>query len=190
MRQLKYDIRDIGDEGVVVAGELPSAQVQDILSQAGVKSAGVSRARLDLLLTLAEDTVLVEGGIHGAYHVDCARCLEPAEIVVEDTELRLTFLAPSKRAEQRQEEELALEDLDTYTHDGRQVDLEPLVREQLLLALPMTPLCRPDCRGFCTGCGTNLNHERCRCAHREAPDAEATPWREAIGKLKKDAGRG
>jgi len=41
------------------------------------------------------------------------------------------------------------------------VDLDPLVREYLLLEIPISPLCRPDCKGLCTVCGEDLNVTRC-----------------------------
>src|SRR5579885_2513888 len=41
--------------------------------------------------------------------------------------------------------------------------LEPVLEEQVLLALPMKVICQRDCRGLCPNCGANLNHEECRC---------------------------
>lgn len=52
-----------------------------------------------------------------------------------------------------------------YTLDGRleEIDLLPAVREELYLALPKYPVCRPNCLGLCNVCGTNLNVKICRC---------------------------
>jgi uncharacterized protein len=49
------------------------------------------------------------------------------------------------------------------------IDLDPVVREQLLLALPGYPVCREDCKGLCTVCGVNLNERDCGC-DRHVPD--------------------
>jgi uncharacterized protein len=49
-----------------------------------------------------------------------------------------------------------------YEHDA--IDLVQLMREQFYLALPMKPLCQPDCRGLCPQCGTNLSRDTCACA--------------------------
>jgi uncharacterized protein len=49
-------------------------------------------------------------------------------------------------------------------YSGDEINLEPLVREQVLLALPTRPLCAEDCRGLCGGCGMDLNTESCRCS--------------------------
>jgi len=47
--------------------------------------------------------------------------------------------------------------------DDGWLDLTPLLREQAWVALPMKPLCRPDCKGLCPQCGANLNLESCTC---------------------------
>lgn len=53
--------------------------------------------------------------------------------------------------------------------EDKWLDVNELVRQQLLLALPTRPLCRPQCRGLCPKCGTNLNQGDCGC-RREAPE--------------------
>jgi len=58
---------------------------------------------------------------------------------------------------------LRAEDLEFSLYEGEEVDLGPLIREQVLLALPTRPLCRDDCRGLCPQCGINLNHAECGC---------------------------
>jgi len=47
------------------------------------------------------------------------------------------------------------------------IDLAPVLREHILLELPLHPLCRPDCRGLCTQCGANLNETQCDCTQEE-----------------------
>ncbi len=52
---------------------------------------------------------------------------------------------------------------------GNWLDLLPMVRDAVHLAVPIAPRCRPDCRGLCPGCGADLNKEQCRCAAGGAP---------------------
>ena len=61
--------------------------------------------------------------------------------------------------------------------DGR-IDLVALAREQLELAVPMKPICRPDCRGLCPTCGADRNSEPCACA--APPDAGVGPLGAAL----------
>ena len=48
----------------------------------------------------------------------------------------------------------------------RYLDLLPYFREELMIETPMSSLCRPDCQGLCSGCGVNLNHEKCLCSKK------------------------
>lgn len=59
--------------------------------------------------------------------------------------------------------ELAEDDLDLYGYENEQVDLTPLFRDQVILAVPFAPLCREDCKGLCPQCGADRNRETCDC---------------------------
>lgn len=59
--------------------------------------------------------------------------------------------------------ELADDDLDVYGYDGEEIDLTPLFRDQVVLAVPFAPLCREDCKGLCPQCGADRNLEPCNC---------------------------
>jgi uncharacterized protein len=73
---------------------------------------------------------------------------------------------------------------DTYPLRGDDVDLEPLVRDAVLLELPVTSLCRPDCKGLCPTCGADWNEGPCECA----PPAD--PRWAALDVLRGDPGAG
>jgi len=59
--------------------------------------------------------------------------------------------------------EIAAGDLDLFPFDGEKIDLEPLFREQFVLAIPYAPLCREDCKGLCPQCGIDRNTGTCSC---------------------------
>jgi uncharacterized protein len=61
------------------------------------------------------------------------------------------------------EEALAAGDLDLFGYDGENLDLEPLFREQFVLAIPYAPLCRENCAGLCPQCGVDRNSVKCDC---------------------------
>ena len=75
------------------------------------------------------------------------------------------MLAPRAAADD-DDGRLRTEDLEFSLYDGDQIDLAPLVAEQLILALPSRALCREDCQGLCPSCGTNLNLHQCGCAQQ------------------------
>jgi uncharacterized protein len=100
--------------------------------------------------------LVAEVEISGRTQVECARCLEPFELPVatEFTEL-YAF------------DERSMSESQLLLPANHQIDLAPLAREYLLLDMPITPLCRPDCKGLCTVCGVNRNREDC--GHEQHP---------------------
>ena len=76
----------------------------------------------------------------------CRRCLEPAGGEL-DVHIRELFQHPST----------AMPDAEAFPIEGEEIDLMALVRDALLLELPLAPLCRPDCAGICSTCGADLN---------------------------------
>ena len=99
-----------------------------------------------------EVTAVVEAPWEG----ECRRCLRPlhGELHCEVREL----YRPRSPAEGDDPDE------DTYPLVGDQLDLRLLVRDALLLELPLAPLCRPDCRGLCPVCGVDRNEVTCSCS--------------------------
>ena len=82
--------------------------------------------------------------------------------------------------------ELEGEDLDVSVlpPDATALPVEDLVLEQVLLDLPLRPLCADDCRGLCPRCGTDRNREDCGCGAEEAVDPRLAPLLELRRKLK------
>ena len=89
----------------------------------------------------------------------CGRCLE--QYVFELGKDFSVMLVPKQPLPE--DAELGDDDLDLSFYEGDQVDLSPLIREQIILALPTRPLCRESCRGLCPQCGVNLNFQPCAC---------------------------
>ncbi len=107
------------------------------------------------------EQVTVRGTLLATARIECVRCLGPATLGI-----RAPFEVFAQRGGgRRQELDDALE-RDDYMlfHDGRRLDLREQARETLLLEVPMTPWCRPDCRGLCPRCGADLNQGPCGCA--------------------------
>lgn len=107
---------------------------------------------LDLQLQSVSEGVLVTGTVGAATQGECARCLEPVtgQIEVELTEL---FAYPNSTTDATTDED----DLGRVVDD--QVDLEQVIVDAIGLALPLAPLCRPDCPGLCPDCGVALAAE-------------------------------
>ena len=119
------------------------------LACSGSAVAAQAEVEADVVLESVMGGLSVTGTIRAPWAGTCRRCLEPAGGVLE-LAVREHFTEGGDGEE-------------TYPlHDG-EVDLEPMVRDAVLLELPQAPLCRTDCRGLCPTCGTNRNLEPCRC---------------------------
>jgi uncharacterized protein len=157
----------------------------------GDPDAGHGSADLELYADGAH--AFATGAFHGELTVACSRCVSPVTLVI-DEKLQVTFMprheipdsdepagarkpsaaggkaaggkaAGGKAAADDDEgPEITDEDLDLFPFDGERIDLEPLFREQFVLAIPYAPLCMENCKGLCQHCGTNLNTGSCSCA--------------------------
>jgi DUF177 domain-containing protein len=104
---------------------------------------------VDAGLEAISEGVVADGRISAPWRAECRRCLRPVDGRVE-VEFRELFEARPREGE-------------TYALGHEEVDLEPLIREAVLLALPLAPLCRAECEGICPTCGADLNEGPCGC---------------------------
>ena len=106
---------------------------------------------LDLRLEAVMEGVLVTGAARAALEGECVRCLEPISDEVEVTFQELFVYADqaSDPADDGQEDGVS-------RLEGDLLDLEPLLRDAVVLALPFQPLCEEDCPGLCVECGARL----------------------------------
>lgn len=126
------------------------------------------------------DEVRVRGTIKAAVEVACDRCLTAVPVPVE-IEFDTAFTHVSAATIASEHLELKPDDLRVDFYEGESVDVDELVREQILLALPMQFLCDDDCKGLCPTCRTNLNAEEHECEQREVDPRWA-----ALSLLKRD----
>ena len=138
---------------------------REIAAPAGLRSAlvGVPEGAplvLDLRLESVTEGVLVTGTVTVPTEGECGRCLEPVttELVVDVCEL---FAYPDSATD----ETASADEVDRIVDDL--IDVEPVVRDAVVLGLPVTPLCRADCAGLCPDCGQRLDELPAGHAHRK-----------------------
>ena len=128
----------------------------------------VDPVEVDGTLSFADPNFWLEMRLQARARLVCDRCLEPFEQTVSS---RLE-LAVAERPERRGgtgERELSQDELGLVEVEGEILDTGPLVREQIVLDLPVKPLCKADCAGLCPRCGANRNLGECGCGE-PAPD--------------------
>lgn len=138
-----------------------------------------SDIELDVRLESVMEGVLVTGTALVTVTGECSRCLEPLTFDRE-VDIQELYEYPDTDARGRVVADAADGDDELLRLEGDYLDLEPTLRDAVVLALPLQPLCQPECRGLCTECGANLNDDP---DHRH--DAVDARW-SALADLKVD----
>ena len=132
------------------AGEMRTVQTTvEAPADLGLAVIGVpegSPLELDLRLEAVVEGVLITGTAYAQLVGECVRCLTE---VTDDVEVDVQELFTYAESDAEDEEASHL--------DGELADLEPVLRDAIVLELPFQPVCRPDCRGLCPECGLDLN---------------------------------
>lgn len=110
------------------------------------------------------EEVLVQGHLAARVPQVCGRCLEAFTVRVA-TDVGTRF-APSPSRGRDEGRELTADDLELDFYAGDLLDLDRLIQTEVMLGLPMKPLCREECRGLCPVCGGNRNSNPCACGVR------------------------
>ena len=129
MRVIESSVEAPADLGIAVIGVPPGSPIE-----------------LDLRLESVVEGVLVTGSATVDVAGECVRCLTPISDSLE-IDIQELFVYPNSEATEDEASRL----------EGDLIDLEPLLRDDVVLELPFQPLCREDCAGLCAECGANLN---------------------------------
>ena len=113
------------------------------------------------------DQMYLETEIAARMTTHCARCLQ--EVQREFLVKNLDELMPAGKESQTEREENVL------FYEGHQIDLVVYAQEQVMVTLPIKSLCRDNCAGICTTCGSNLNEEPCHCKPGKNAEKELDP---------------
>jgi DUF177 domain-containing protein len=152
---MRFKINEIGAEGlplnVPVSAQWLAAACPDVEARPGPKGLAL-RGRIDK----AGEDYLLRADLRGELQATCARCLEPAVVRVS-TPVAMTFV--SSDADKTDDDE----DPDVIAFKGGEIDVGEEVRDEILLAMPINPLCSETCKGLCPSCGANRNSSSCAC---------------------------
>jgi uncharacterized protein len=159
-------LREIPPEGLHVEYDLPGSFVADALEGTEVDAAASEiHAALDLYRTGHE--VVVRGNLGGALTTVCSRCAGVATVALE-APIQVVFLP--RGTESPEGEDDGPDQPDVLHYDEDQIDVAETLREELLLALPIAPLCQEACKGLCARCGKDLNDGPCECPEEPKDD--------------------
>jgi DUF177 domain-containing protein len=154
---MRIDVRELDSGPVRIQGEVSPAEL-------GLGSADGKVLEPVGVTVVAEKhglQIRVRGHITAALELTCARCLDPVKMGLSPEFDQ--FYQPNAGSNLTGEIALTKKDTDIAFFNGNFIDVVDILREQILLALPMKPVCREDCRGFCPYCGGNRNLKDCGC---------------------------
>lgn len=164
MTQLSYRIKDLDNGRVDIHTPLARELLADAVGDMDAELDDCA-ATLTAQLSKHNTTVQCDGSLKGRLMLPCHRCLSPAEVPLEVPVH--TIFVPQPKVQVEDSSAAAADpeadDLDFAHHDGEVVDLAPIMREYIILAVPLRILCKDDCLGLCPQCGTDRNVAACSC---------------------------
>jgi uncharacterized protein len=125
----------------------------------------VAPVKVEGKVRLARPEVFVNGHFETRAQVECDRCLKQVELPV-DADFDLQYITGAEY-ESSATAELTEEVMSVSVFDGAVIDVDEIVKEQILLAVPTRMLCQPDCKGICPVCGIDKNTGDCECETKD-----------------------
>lgn len=159
---MKICIDDLKSKPAVLSSEEP---LQLYPTLAALEEAGECRfnvpLRVNLTIAREYDHIRVSGQVATSLSLNCSRCLSDFRMEL-DSPFTIFYMRDDGMG-QDEDVELAEEDLITAVYEGDEIDFTNEISEQVILAIPIKPLCNEDCKGLCPGCGADLNTAECEC---------------------------
>jgi len=153
---MKIEVFEIPEEGLNI--ELEETPKID-----GVKITEPFKAVLRIEKNGQE--VFVKGVVSGEVELQCSRCLKDYKMPIRSL-IELSY-HPVEELNKEELVELKRDEMEVDFYREGLIDTEDIIRDQILLSIPMKPLCSEDCKGICPFCGTDLNEFNCGCVVKE-----------------------
>ncbi len=132
--------------------------------------------KVELSVTKSQDQLICRGKVRTSAKMECSRCLaEYEESISSDLDFVIDLAGNLEQVKSEEEGYFFAEPSSAF------FEIDDLVREAIILSLPLKPLCSEDCKGLCPICGTDLNKSQCSCV-KEKTDPR---WDQLKGLLKK-----
>jgi len=141
MKKLVYDIRELPEGNTTIGRSIDP----DELELGAFESVRLEPIELNVRIQKTDHVISISGKSEGRYQYECSRCLK---VFHESFEIKV-------------EHSRSTEDLET-AYSGK-LDIGEMIREEILIGVDERPLCEPDCKGLCAGCGADMNEEICKC---------------------------
>ncbi len=147
-------LKDIPEEGL----HLRYKEIPEQLSVSGYVNKDVE---IDAHIVKNADAIFIDGSIEAELKMECSRCLKEFSVTI-NPQFSVNYL-PVLEGSNEEEFELNKADMEIGFYKGDTFKLDDLIKEQIVLSIPLQPLCSLSCKGICPVCGQNLNIKGCNC---------------------------
>ena len=158
--RLKINVSKIPEGGMDIRFERDGSWFRGLLPEAAPSDFVPDRIDVACTVKRMKENVFIEGTAATTVEALCGRCLEMTRQPV-NASFKYTFTPPPAQA--KEEWELTAEDLDFAYYEEDTINLDALIFEQVMLHMPIKPLCTESCKGLCPHCGIDLNAASCLC---------------------------
>ncbi len=167
MKPIKVDTIPV--DGLALDFQLEPAWLKEIAQERSLGFVPSGPIEVQGRLSKTGQGILFRGRIKGQIRLQCGRCLETfLKTLDEPVGLEWRLIAsPPKTPDKEKETGLQIEDLETGQIQDGILDLSENILEEVILAVPIQPLCRESCLGLCPVCGENKNTNLCQCKSKE-----------------------
>ena len=152
---MKIVIPDIPEEGLIV-------ELEEKIGIEGFSVSSPVKAQLAVSRTAHE--VMITGSLFVELEMECSRCLKGVR-QAQDLPVSVVYHPADEIGSEKHG--LHDDEMDLGFYTAEELDLQELIREQILLSVQMKPLCSEACRGLCPKCGIDLNSSTCACVQKE-----------------------
>lgn len=156
---MKINVANIPDDGLELSAGKNREWLREILPPGGEITFSIDLISVHCSVSKIGKTVSLKLVIETEIGLECCRCLKAFDLPVY-SEFKYTFV-PSETASREEDVELSDEDLGFGYYKDDTIEVDPLILEQLILQVPMKPLCEESCKGLCPRCGIDLNVASC-----------------------------
>jgi uncharacterized protein len=124
----------------------------------------VKSAQMEITVAKSGEEFYCQGEVRAEVKLECSRCLEPFDAELTNG---TDFIVCAEEQRAQSKDVIDNEDYVFFRGKDLQADVSEMVRQAIILAVGMKPLCSEECRGLCPRCGANLNEETCSCLARQ-----------------------
>jgi uncharacterized protein len=126
---------------------------------------GVKKATIELVIQKSGEEFFSQGTVKAILELECVRCLKHFESkLYGETDF---IICSKEHYEEQRSQALDDEDYVFFKGENLKADVADMVRQAVMLAVPMMPLCNENCEGLCPQCGVDRNLNKCRCGEKQ-----------------------